>query len=217
MKTLSNIYSANKKQNLFLLFLSLYCAILLLFRAKITQSIFYFFLIWNLFLAAIPYLILQFAKQKIQILENVKTRFILFISWLLFLPNSFYILTDFVHLKKGKPELFWFDLVLLFSFAVLGFLFGLLSLKEFKNCFSLFYSKKTLFIIIPIICFLSGFGVSLGRFLRFNSWHIITNPFSLILEAFQTLFTSEALLFSVLFGSLIYITFLIQDTYNGRL
>ncbi|CAM4100883.1 MULTISPECIES: DUF1361 domain-containing protein [Flavobacterium] len=216
MKIIINAYLSNKKTNGLLLLLSIYCGLLLLFRAKITQSIFYFFLVWNLFLAAVPYLVLTFAKQKIQLLENVKSRALLFIVWLLFLPNSFYILTDFVHLKKGNPELFWFDLVLLFSFASLGFLFGLLSLKEFKNCFSLFYSKTIITYSIPMICLLSGFGIYLGRFLRFNSWTIITNPFQLLIDSFQTLLSFKAILFSVLYGSLIYLTYQIKNHLNER-
>lgn len=142
MKIIIDTYLSNKKTNSLLLFLSIYCGILLLFRVKITHSIFYFFLVWNLFLGAVSYLILVFAKEKIQLLENVKTRIIVFLSWLLFLPNSFYILTDFVHLQKGNPDLFWFDLILLFSFASLGFLFGLLAIQEFKNCFLLFLTPK---------------------------------------------------------------------------
>lgn len=216
MKPIINTYLANKKTNSLLLFLSIYCGILLLFRAKITHSIFYFFLVWNLFLGAVPYLILAFAKEKIQLLENVKTRVIVFFSWLLFLPNSFYILTDFVHLKKGNPELFWFDLILLFSFSSLGFLFGLLSVREFKNCFSLFYSNKLVSISIPIICLLSGFGIYLGRFLRFNSWNILTNPFQLLLDSLVTLFTTEAILFSAFYGSFIYITYQIKNHFYGN-
>lgn len=217
MKTIINTYLSNKKTNTLLLFLTIYCGTLLLFRAKISHSIFYFFLVWNLFLGAVPYLILAFAKEKVQLLENLKTRIIVLLCLLVFLPNSFYILTDFVHLKKGNLELFWFDLILLFSFASLGFLFGLLSIKEFKNCFSLFYSNKTISISIVIICLLSGFGIYLGRFLRFNSWNIITNPFQLFLDSLETLFTLEAIQFSIFYGSFIYITYLIKNHFYGRL
>lgn len=216
MQSIINVYLSNKKTNSLLLLLCFYCAFLLLCRAKITQSIFYFFLVWNLFLAAIPYLLLQFAKQRIQLFENGKTRLLLFLIWLLFLPNSFYILTDFVHLQKGKPDLFWFDLILLFSFASLGFLFGLLAIQEFKNCYFLFHSPKLIQTSIPIISLLCGFGIYLGRFLRFNSWHILTNPFELLIDAFQTLFTTDALLFSVLYGSFIYITYRIKNQFYGN-
>ncbi|WP_445454920.1 DUF1361 domain-containing protein [Flavobacterium sp. HNIBRBA15423] len=217
MQSIINTYLSNKKTNSLLLSLSIYCGILLLCRAKLTHSIFYFFLVWNLLLAAIPYLLLQFAKQRIRLFENVKTRVLLFLSWLLFLPNSFYILTDFVHLQKGNPTFFWFDLILLFSFSSLGFLFGLLAIQEFKNCFSLFHSNTIIKVSIPIICLLSGFGIYLGRFLRFNSWNILTNPFQLIIDSFQSLLSIEAILFSALYGSFIYITYQIKNNMYGRL
>lgn len=216
MQSLLNVYLSNKKTNSLLLTLCFYCAFLLLCRAKITQSVFYFFLVWNLFLAAIPYILLQVAKQKIELFENGKARILLFVIWLLFLPNSFYIVTDFVHLQKGNPDLFWFDLILLFSFASLGFLFGLLAIQEFKNCFLLFHSPKVIQSSILFISLLSGFGIYLGRFLRFNSWHILTNPFQLIIDTFQTLLSPEALLFSALYGSFIFITYHIKNHFYGN-
>ena len=78
MQAIIKLYLSNKKTNSVLLVLCFYCALLLLFRVKIAQSVFYFFLVWNLFLAAIPYLLLQVAKQKIQLFENGKMRLLLF-------------------------------------------------------------------------------------------------------------------------------------------
>ncbi|VXB69348.1 conserved membrane hypothetical protein [Flavobacterium sp. 9AF] len=216
MQLIINAYLSNKKNNSFLLTLYLYCAFLLLCRAKLTQSVFYFFLIWNAFLATIPYLILLLAKQKIILLENSKIRILVFLLWLLFLPNSFYIVTDFVHLPKGNSNLFWFDLILLFSFSFLGFLLGLLALQEFKNCFSLFISTKILQYSIPAICMLNGFGIYLGRFLRFNSWDILTNPFPLFIDSFKCLLSTEALLFSMLYGSFIYLIYLFKNIFYGN-
>tara|TARA_Y100000815_G_scaffold257025_1_gene265237 strand:- start:1577 stop:2080 length:504 start_codon:yes stop_codon:yes gene_type:complete len=167
-------------------------------------------------LAAIPYLLLQVAKQKIQLFENGKLRLLLFVCWLLFLPNSFYIVTDFVHLSKGNPELFWFDLILLFSFASLGFLFGLLAIQEFKNCYLLFHAPRLIQTSIPIISLLCGFGIYLGRFLRFNSWTILTHPFQLAMDTFLSILSTEALLFSALYGSFIYLTYQIKNQFYGN-
>ncbi|WP_130734602.1 DUF1361 domain-containing protein [Flavobacterium sp. J27] len=216
MQLLIKIYQTNKKANSFLLALCCYCAFLLLCRVKVTQSVFYFFLIWNAFLAAIPYLLFLFVKQRIELLENTKTRTLLFIIWLLFLPNSFYIVTDFIHLSKGNPNLFWFDLILLSSFAGLGILFGLAAIEEFKTCFSLFFSQKKIQYSIPVICLLSGFGIYLGRFLRFNSWHILTNPMQLFIDSCTCLISTQAVLFSMLYGSFIYLIYILKNNFYGN-
>ena len=57
MNLILKLFNQNKKANQLLLLYGLYCISLLLVRAKITNSIYLFFLIWNLFLAIIPYAI----------------------------------------------------------------------------------------------------------------------------------------------------------------
>ncbi len=194
-----------------ILLLSIYCLTLLLVRAKLTQSIFLFFLIWNLFLAIIPYIIVVYIRSnKVIQKSKFKTFTILFI-WLLFLPNSFYIITDFVHLQQSNVNTFWFDLIVLSSYAFMGFTLGLLSLFEFEKILQQFFSAKIIQIIIPIVCFLCGIGIYIGRILRFNSWDIIGNPFQLIADTLSTLVVSkDAILFSVHFGFFIYLFFTLK-------
>ena len=96
-------------------FLLLYCRILK------TGSFFYSFLVWNLFLACIPYLItciLQLTKIRATIF------WCSFIVWVLFLPNAPYLLTDFKHLKHHLSTVTWYDILLIASFALNGLLIG---------------------------------------------------------------------------------------------
>jgi len=74
--------------------------LLLLCRMKITHSTFYLFLVWNLFLAGIPFAITQAFKMSSKLRSWKIIGFLGFIAWLLFLPNSPYIITDLVHLHK---------------------------------------------------------------------------------------------------------------------
>jgi uncharacterized membrane protein len=102
------------------------------------------------------------------------------LAWLLFIPNSFYILTDLFHLDMNEGVPLWYDLALLLSFAWTGLLFGILSVRQMEKLFEkVFRRKLDLLFILPVMA-LNGFGVFVGRYLRFNSWDVITSPLQLI-------------------------------------
>jgi uncharacterized membrane protein len=210
MELLSKLFLINQKSNKIVLFVSLYCLFLLLLRAKIMQSFYLFFLIWNLILAVIPHLITSYL-MTLKNIENKKVvLFVMLFVWLLFLPNSFYIITDLMHIVNSKKQTFWFDLILISSYSLVGFMLGLLSLLDFERIITRVFPQKIVSFTIPIICLLSGFGIYLGRILRFNSWEIISNPRDLILDSLQTALSTESILFIFNFGIFIYITLVIK-------
>ncbi|WP_223033774.1 DUF1361 domain-containing protein [Hanstruepera marina] len=153
---------------------------LLMLRIKLTHSFFLIFLVWNLFLAIIPYAISLFLESK-PTLSKPK-HFLYMGTWLTFLPNAPYIVTDFIHLRLSLNYMVWLDFVVIASFAITGLAFYFLSinsmLKILKTNFKLQNEKYMLFVIF----LLSSFGVYLGRFLRYNSWEIIQNPITLITD-----------------------------------
>ncbi len=147
----------------------------------------FLFLIWNLFLAWIPFciaLLLEPASKKI---KSKLLSIILILSWLFFFPNAPYILTDLLHLRVRHPVPHWYDLMLIASFAWTGLLLGYLSLYEVQ----LFIKKRKgqimswLFSIGAI--FLCGLGIYLGRYLRWNTWDLLRNPLQIITDAFQSM------------------------------
>lgn len=145
-------------------------------RISVTGSLMYGFLPWNLFLASVPH----FISNKLNRIKHEKNglRFIaLSCSWILFIPNSFYIITDLFHLKQGMAAPQWFDLALIFSFAWNGLLLGVLSIQKMEMIISEKIGLKWLFIYV--VMWLNALGIYIGRYLRFNSWDIITNPFQL--------------------------------------
>lgn len=217
METISKMFYANQKRNQLLISLSFYCLILILLRAKITHSVYLFFLIWNLILAGIPYIITSYVAIYRNHKKNNKLKTILLLLvWLAFLPNSFYIITDLVHLSRSNEYFFWFDLILICSFSISGFILGLVSMLEFEKIILGLVSTKLTKLMIPMICFLSGFGIFLGRILRFNSWEILSNPMQLITDSINTFFTPEALLFSINFGIFIYVAFQIKKNLTTK-
>jgi len=192
--------------------LTLFCCVLLLIRAKNSQSIFFFFLIWNLFLGGIPYFIAEFLKLSVRFQENKWLRIGTLLVWLLFLPNSFYILTDFFHLNKFKSVPVWYDLLVVTTFSVTGFLFGLYSLFTIQKILTIHHSKNWSRIVVFLSIYLTAFGIYLGRYLRFNSWDVITNPIDLFTNLFSSLFSIEVQQFTIGFGTFLFVIYFVAVT-----
>jgi len=162
-----------------LLLSSGFSCLMLLIRILVTGSKAYLFLPWNLFLAFIPYWITWWMVTNISIIENKFKLIIALAAWLLFIPNSFYIITDLFHLASTHSAPKWFDLLLIFSFAWNGILCGIISLRRVEIIASLLRGKNFSVLLVGAVMWLCAFGIYIGRFLRYNSWDIISDPFSL--------------------------------------
>jgi len=163
-----------------LIFCSVFSMALMLFRIVYTGHLLFVFLAWNLFLAFVPYVI---SKKMAKASITNKWKFLLCVLvWLLFIPNAFYIITDLFHLDMNENVPLWYDLALLLSFAWSGLLFGILSVRQMEKLFEKNFNKKLdVLFILPVMA-LNGFGIYIGRYLRFNSWDVLTNPLQLINE-----------------------------------
>lgn len=161
---------------------AIFSAALLIARMLVTEKLLFAFLPWNLFLAWVPYGITKWIKQKPGWVKD-RPRFILVCAvWLIFLPNSFYILTDLFHLRLREESTRWFDLTLIFSFAWNGLLLGILSVREMEKLFIGAIGPKKGFLFLFAVMWLNAMGIYIGRFLRFNSWDVLTNPLQLLNE-----------------------------------
>ena len=207
MNKLITIYVLNKKQNSSLFILSILSIVLLLLRVKITHSIYLLFLLWNLFLALIPYSISSYIKFDFSIKRSNIKNLIYLIIWLLFIPNTFYLITDFVHLHNNNFLQYIFDITLLSSFTIAGFYFGILSIYDIHKLTESNYPKRISNAFIISISYLCAFGIYLGRILRFNSWDIISNPSKLFYSIVECVFEIETIIFTIGFGSLILISY----------
>jgi uncharacterized membrane protein len=157
----------------------LFSAALSLARIGYTGQWTFIFLNWNLFLAWIPYGLSKKLLQEVSWIETTWMFVIIFTGWLLFIPNAFYILTDLFHLTKNAAVPLWFDLALILSFAWNGLLLGVLSVRHMEKITAVKWQiRQETFFIYPVM-FLNAFGVYIGRYLRFNSWDVVANPFGL--------------------------------------
>lgn len=187
-----------------IIFLISFCLMLLITRIILNESQAYLFLVWNLFLALIPLMIshylftrkLHYSKYKLLVISGI---------WVLFLPNSPYMITDFAHIIHSRPASIWLDILLLFSFAFSSLLFGLISINQMFNIFKQRWSLRIANMLLILTCFSCGFGVYLGRVLRFNSWDIITSPLSILKKSVLSYSNTTAWFMTLGFGCFLFI------------
>lgn len=155
----------------------LWCCLTLVLRAHLAGHNYYAFMLWNLFLAAIP-LGLSLALPQIRRLPLALPVLAL---WLLFFPNAPYVLTDLLHLDEYHTNVpRWVDLLMLLSFALVSLWLGFQSLHIVQHWFARKFSHATAWCVTVGSLGLSGFGVYLGRFDRWNSWDLLRRPGSLL-------------------------------------
>ena len=209
MNKIITIYILNRKQDTTVWLVSVLAITLLLLRVKITNSTYLLFLIWNLFLAYIPYFLSSsIYKNFFNTSKKIQNSFYGLI-WLLFIPNSFYILTDFTHLHFKTTFQFSLDMLIISSFSFVGLYVGLLSIHTIRQLVIAKYGNTKGNIFILIITFLSAFGIYLGRVLRFNSWDIISKPRQLAYTSIYALFSLETIIYTLQLGTIILISYIL--------
>lgn len=156
--------------------LLLFSGALIAVRIERTHSFIFFFLIWNLTLAAVPLC----ASSALRAADRFRLPRVLLLPlvglWLLFLPNAPYILTDLIHLQERPPVPMWYDLGLLLTCAGTGLALGYRSVLDVEAVLARWFGRWLGFAACAIALFSSGFGIYLGRFLRLNSWEAVTEP-----------------------------------------
>lgn len=159
-----------------------WCFALLVTRIVWSGTATYAFLVWNIFLASVPVLA---AVMFCRAIARNASRAVISLwgcAWLAFLPNAPYIVTDFVHLRPRSFVPVWYDVVLLLSCAVTGILLGFVSVAEVHRVARKTLGEVMAWLAVGAVFFLSAFGIYLGRFLRWNSWQIITDPWLLLAD-----------------------------------
>ncbi len=184
MKTLQ-VYLIRHKYRLaiFLLLGAATVFSLLLVRARIAYSdtFRYTFLIWNLFLAWIPFM-MAYLTYSLTLRRSVLYVMIPISAflWLIFFPNAPYILTDFQHLSlnNGAAPL-WFDVIMLIWCAWTGLLLGVVSLYLMHEIVKREFGRIVGWAFVLVVAALSSAGIYIGRFIRWNSWDVLRNPFDI--------------------------------------
>ena len=179
---------------------------LIAFRIVCWGKLTFLYFTWNLFLAAIP---LLFSRLLIHFYKiNLKALLIL-LAWMLFLPNAPYLITDIVHFAERPPVSKWYDLLLVTSAAWTGLMLGVVSLMQVEDFLQNHLSSWKVKIIMGGSIFACSFGIYLGRFLRYNSWDVVTDPSDLVHHVGSQVLRPQQHVntwaFTLLFGAMFYI------------
>lgn len=160
-----------------ILFLTIIVVALVLGYTAWVDSAFFLYLIWNIFLAFLPFVISSFLLWYSN--KNNKKNFLLcagIFIWLILFPNAPYLITDIIHLNINPSVPLWFDMVLLFSSAYIGVYLGIHSLYHIEQIIQKYFNKSITKTLLLFSIFISSFGVYLGRFPRWNSWDLFIQP-----------------------------------------
>ena len=187
----------------------IYIIILLIIYPK------YYFLIWNIFLAYIPFL-LSFIKIKNKFFKCINN-----LIALVFFPNVIYLFTDLIHISVMKYYVKdtqgiryimnftnWIRLSLSFVAVLIAIKLSYISLNNFIVNYRF---KHVIYVFISI---LTGVAVYIGRFIRLNSWDLILNPFNTLIIIFKNI-NSDTIQYILLFAIIQYIVLIImKDEYK---
>ncbi len=174
------------------------------------------FLGWNILLATVVFMLAEFFVILRKNQKNSIFLILILTLYVLFFPNTFYVLTDFIHLEnyhffRDYPNSYemiikdWLVLTHITIGALYAAKLGISSIKKLEH--NLLDSlKKYKVLILSSLFLLSSLGIFIGRFLRFNSWQIFS-----IISIFEGLFThiDFAVMFILIFFLLHWVTYLI--------
>jgi uncharacterized membrane protein len=162
----------------------LWCGLLIVVRTLWTWSFDYAFLVWNLGLATVPLVLSSLIVWH----SHRMTRAALAPLWLLFLPNAPYMITDFIHLRVLDSGPLWLDVLMVSSCAGTGLVMGYFSLMQIHSLFIRAQRPGLGWLVTVGALLLSGFGIYLGRFLRWRSVDVFRDPLVLIGDVTERVF-----------------------------
>lgn len=166
-----------------LLLATLLCLVFYLYRLYDMRSIGLTYLPWNLFLAWLP------LGVMVILIRLLRTRrwsdwlpIAVTIVWVLFLPNSFYLVSDYIHLQNASNEVILYDAVMFTMFVFTGLLLGYASLYVFHTELRKRMPGTSAWRVIWLVVLLCSFAIYIGRDLRWNSWDILVSPAGLLFD-----------------------------------
>lgn len=152
-------------------------------RVYLSQSARHLFLLWNLFLAWVPYLCsLWVALLRVRGAKHGWSYLVPMSLWLIFFPNATYLITDLYNLRVIPPIPLWYDIGLFVTCAWTGCLLAVVSLHTMQSLVKNLFGRAASWIFLITVIGLNGIGIYLGRFLRWNSWDLFLHPYRVLAD-----------------------------------
>jgi uncharacterized membrane protein len=181
---MSKVYiSARARVGLGLLASSVVSVLLYAFGAWGGHTRDFAYMIWNLLLAWIALGVSLFLERTLH--RNSWSSWLALAAtlvWVLFLPNTFYMVTDFIHVRELPETELLSGIFMLSSFIFNGVVLGIISIYIIHRQLQARLSARTSWFLVLFVMLLSSFAMYIGRVLRWNSWDIVVNPFSLLFD-----------------------------------
>lgn len=152
-------------------------------RALWSDSFLHKYMMWNLFLAWIPFLCALWMASMYRRRASAWLYLLPFLVWLLFFPNAAYLITDLYNLDEFPPVPYWYDIGFFVTMAWTGLLLAVASLQIVQRMVKQSFGMIWSWIVVLVVVGLNGVGIYLGRFLRWNSWDVVTDPLAVIQDA----------------------------------
>jgi uncharacterized membrane protein len=192
---------------------SLFSVFLVIARIAYSDSGQFRNLIWNLFLAWIPFVLayIAYALSWRRAWLYIAIPVFAFL-WLIFFPNAPYILTDLQYLNRSSATApLWFDVILLIWFSWTGLLLGVVSLYLMHEIVQRNFGRWPGWFFVLVVSGLSSAGIYVGRFMDWNSWDILSNPSELAIDVLGLVIDPSLRLFAftalfTLFFLFVYLT-----------
>jgi uncharacterized membrane protein len=157
---------------------------------------------WNLFLAFIPLLLSIWLFRGRQ--KSSLAWWPVFFVFYAFLPNAPYLLTDIIHLIddiRNIPSSWVITLILIPIYLLVilaGFQAYVISLINLGHYLHRMRQSQWILSVELITHILNAIGIYWGRFLRFNSWDLVTQPDILLTKGIEELLGKQPLVIIII-------------------
>ncbi|WP_448570953.1 DUF1361 domain-containing protein [Trichothermofontia sp.] len=160
-------------------------------------------IVWNLFLAFIP-LVLSFWLFRRRQVARTPFWWGTLLVFIAFLPNAPYLLTDIIHLIRAVRAGYsvWIITLIFIPLHLFAILAGLeayvISLLNQGHYLKRVGAQRFVLGAELLAHALCAIGIYLGRFKRFNSWDLLTQPSTVFIDALNQLTSKRPLAVMIL-------------------